>query len=210
MGKSIGNARPVRYRSASLAACDNLNLILPSCPLSSASRQRLYGLTLFMHDYLDLILKHHDTGLEFERFRVSPMSWPSFPVLFSAAGRYVLKRARDSSLPYPRSLLFDCSLLTHNQTRNHSRNPDFRMTTMAMATPTRPLNNSADPVERTSSPYPPGQLGPKSQLLASRTGNFHSTSLRLPSMVTVNTVNKTALHPGESHSYRYRHFLLTS
>lgn len=57
------------------------------------------------------------------------------------------------------------------------------------------LNNSVDPVERTSSPYPdPRQIGPKSKLLATRTSNFHSTSLR--NMVTVNTVNKTALHPG--------------
>jgi len=55
------------------------------------------------------------------------------------------------------------------------------------------LNNSKDPVERTSSPYhDPRELGPKSKILASRTSNFHSTSLR--NMVT-NTVNKTALHP---------------
>jgi phosphoenolpyruvate carboxykinase (ATP) len=61
-----------------------------------------------------------------------------------------------------------------------------------MATPS--LNNAADPVERTSSPYPdPRQLSPKSKLLATRTGNFHSTSLR--NMVSM-TVNKTALHPG--------------
>ena len=56
-------------------------------------------------------------------------------------------------------------------------------------------NNSADPVERTTSPYPdPRQLGPKSKILATRTSNYHSTSLR--NMVTANTVNKTALHPG--------------
>jgi len=58
-----------------------------------------------------------------------------------------------------------------------------------------PLNNAADPVERTASPYPnPYEVGPKSKILSSRTSNFHSTSLR--NMVTVNTVNKTALHPG--------------
>merc|ERR1711977_678159 len=46
-----------------------------------------------------------------------------------------------------------------------------------------------------SSPYPdPRELGPKSKILATRTGNYHSTSLR--NMVTINTVNKTALHPG--------------
>ncbi|TVY87873.1 Phosphoenolpyruvate carboxykinase (ATP) [Lachnellula willkommii] len=56
-----------------------------------------------------------------------------------------------------------------------------------------PLNNSKDPVERSQSPYQdPRTLGPKSKILASRTSNFHSTSLR--TMVT-NTVNKTALHP---------------
>merc|ERR1712093_187898 len=50
-------------------------------------------------------------------------------------------------------------------------------------------------IERTSSPYPdPRELGPKSKILATRTGNYHSTSLR--NMVTINTVNKTALHPG--------------
>jgi hypothetical protein len=58
-----------------------------------------------------------------------------------------------------------------------------------------PLNNAADPVERTSSPYSnPYEIGPKSKILSSRTSNYHSTSLR--NMVTVNTVNKTALHPG--------------
>jgi phosphoenolpyruvate carboxykinase (ATP) len=56
------------------------------------------------------------------------------------------------------------------------------------------LNNSKDPVERTSSPYTdPRELGPKSKILASRKSNYHSTSLR--NMVS-NTVNKTALHPG--------------
>ena len=36
-----------------------------------------------------------------------------------------------------------------------------------------------DPVNRTSSPYPdPRTLGPKSQLLAAGTSNYHSTSLR--------------------------------
>jgi len=63
-----------------------------------------------------------------------------------------------------------------------------------IATMSAPLNNSKDPVERTSSPYTdPRQLGPKSKILASRKSNYHSTSLR--NMVT-NTVNKTALHPG--------------
>lgn len=56
------------------------------------------------------------------------------------------------------------------------------------------LNKEVDPIPRTSSP---SQLGPISQILAKRTGNYHSTSLRLPTMVTVNTVNKTALHPGK-------------
>ncbi|TVY32626.1 Phosphoenolpyruvate carboxykinase (ATP) [Lachnellula occidentalis] len=57
-----------------------------------------------------------------------------------------------------------------------------------------PLNNSKDPVESSQSPtyQDPRTPGPKSKLLATRTSNFHSTSLR--TMVT-NTVNKTALHP---------------
>lgn len=74
------------------------------------------------------------------------------------------------------------------KTRNHSRS-------FKMSKPSPYLNNSADPVERTSSPYPdPRELGPKSKILTTRTGNYHSTSLR--NMVTINTVNKTALHPG--------------
>jgi hypothetical protein len=73
------------------------------------------------------------------------------------------------------------------QTRFRSRTRSFRMSP--------PLNNVADPVERTASPYPnPYEVGPKSKILSSRTSNYHSTSLR--NMVTVNTVNKTALHPG--------------
>jgi phosphoenolpyruvate carboxykinase (ATP) len=55
------------------------------------------------------------------------------------------------------------------------------------------LNKEVDPIPRTSSP---SQIGPISQILATRKGNYHSTSLRLPNMVSVNTVNKTALHPG--------------
>jgi hypothetical protein len=48
-----------------------------------------------------------------------------------------------------------------------------------------------DPVERTSSPYSdPRQLGPKSKILATRTSNFHSTSLRMVS-ATNPSVNRT-------------------
>lgn len=137
------------------------------------------------------------------------MAWLSSPVSFSVqtqfGRRYMLRLARDWSLSLPRKhlcsprLLHFGSSLTLTKTRNRSRHRYLNMTT-----PSRPLNNSADPVERTSSPYPVGQIGPKSQLLAARTGNYHSTSLRLPSMVTVNTVNKTALHPGEYYPYPYR------
>ena len=53
------------------------------------------------------------------------------------------------------------------------------------------LNKPEDPVERTSSPYPdPSQLGPKSKILASRTSNYHSTSLRMVSS-TNPSVNRT-------------------
>jgi hypothetical protein len=67
--------------------------------------------------------------------------------------------------------------------------------TISLVAMSSSLNNDADPVERTTSPYSdPRQIGPKSKILATRTSNYHSTSLR--NMVTVNTVNKTALHPG--------------
>ena len=60
-----------------------------------------------------------------------------------------------------------------------------------------PLYSSGDPVLRTSSPYPdPRILGPRSQVLALNNNNYHSSSLSTLKMVTVNTVNKTALHPG--------------
>jgi len=50
---------------------------------------------------------------------------------------------------------------------------------------------AVDPVERTSSPYPdPRQLGPKSKILATRTSNFHSTSLRMVSTSNP-SVNRT-------------------
>jgi hypothetical protein len=50
---------------------------------------------------------------------------------------------------------------------------------------------ASDPVERTSSPYPdPRQLGPKSKILATRTSNFHSTSLRMVT-ATNPSVNRT-------------------
>ncbi len=85
------------------------------------------------------------------------------------------------------SLSFNICLFLIAQSRFHSRTRSFRMSP--------PLNNAADPVERTASPYPnPYEVGPKSKILSSRTSNYHSTSLR--NMVTVNTVNKTALHPG--------------
>jgi hypothetical protein len=62
-----------------------------------------------------------------------------------------------------------------------------------------PLYSSGDPVLRTSSPYPdPRVPGPASKILALNNNNYHSSSLSTLklNMVTVNTVNKTALHPG--------------
>ena len=54
-----------------------------------------------------------------------------------------------------------------------------------------------DPIDRTSSPYPdPRQLGPKSKILATRTSNFHSTSLRMVTAgsASVNRTCKSNLH----------------
>ncbi len=124
------------------------------------------------------------------------MVWFSSPVLFSVQThltrttrmlgiRDSLRRISSTSVR-PSQTNPPSSRSQTNKTRNHSRT--IRMSSTY-------LNNSADPVERTSSPYPdPRELGPKSKILATRTGNYHSTSLR--NMVTINTVNKTALHPG--------------
>jgi hypothetical protein len=50
---------------------------------------------------------------------------------------------------------------------------------MSSASPLKSLAFPVEPINRTSSPYPdPAQLGPKSQLLAAGTSNYHSTSLR--------------------------------
>lgn len=72
---------------------------------------------------------------------------------------------------------------------SHSQHQSRNMSSLkAQASP-------EDPIERTSSPYPdPRQLGPKSKILATRTSNFHSTSLR---MVTASnpSVNRTCELP---------------
>jgi hypothetical protein len=91
------------------------------------------------------------------------------------------RRPRHLFIPEP------CPLSTQ------SRIPSRSISYITMSSNT--TSNAQDPVERTTSPYPdPRQLGPKSKILATRTSNYHSTSLR--NMVTANTVNKTALHPG--------------
>jgi hypothetical protein len=62
-----------------------------------------------------------------------------------------------------------------------------------MSSTTKGASPPADPssIERTSSPYPdPRQLGPKSQILATRTSNYHSTSLRMVTATNA-TVNRT-------------------
>jgi hypothetical protein len=52
-----------------------------------------------------------------------------------------------------------------------------------------------DPIERTFSPYPnPLELGPKSKILATRTSNYHSTSLRMVT-ATNPSVNRTCKSP---------------
>ncbi|PSS22409.1 hypothetical protein M430DRAFT_137622 [Amorphotheca resinae ATCC 22711] len=66
----------------------------------------------------------------------------------------------------------------------------------ASAAPLKGTAAAGLPIIRPSSPHPdPRHLGPKSQLLATRTSNYHSTSLR--NMVAVSaSVNRTSLHPG--------------
>jgi hypothetical protein len=61
---------------------------------------------------------------------------------------------------------------------------ETRARTMTSASASSPLKGLAPaspnpPIHRPSSPYPdPRQLGPRSQILATRTSNYHSTSLR--------------------------------
>jgi hypothetical protein len=61
---------------------------------------------------------------------------------------------------------------------------EIRAKTMTSASASSPLKGPAPaspipPIHRPSSPYPdPRQLGPRSQILATRTSNYHSTSLR--------------------------------
>jgi hypothetical protein len=68
----------------------------------------------------------------------------------------------------------------------------YRSQTRNMSDSTLKASSSPDePVERTSSPYPdPRQLGPKSKILATRTSNYHSTSLRMVTATNA-TVNRT-------------------
>jgi hypothetical protein len=110
------------------------------------------------------------------RQRVAPrLHWPS-----TSLSR---RCAEDSQLRQP----------DHFKLR--TRNSIISRTKFTMA----PLYSSGDPVLRTSSPYPdPRVPGPASKILALNTNNYHSSSLSTLklNMVTVNTVNKTALHPG--------------
>lgn len=89
----------------------------------------------------------------------------------------------------------DSQLRQPNHFKLRNRNSISSRTNFTMA----PLYSSGDPVLRTASPYPdPRVPGPASKILALNNNNYHSSSLSTLklNMVTVNTVNKTALHPG--------------
>jgi hypothetical protein len=102
------------------------------------------------------------------------------------------------------------SLATYESSKSSARKalqPNLFLSLFDLRTGTRktsratftmaPLYSSGDPVLRTSSPYPDPRIpGPRSQILALNNNNYHSSSLSTLKMVTVNTVNKTALHPG--------------
>lgn len=77
------------------------------------------------------------------------------------------------------------SSVSHYRERSRSQHQSRNMASLkAQALP-------EDPIDRTSSPYPdPRQLGPKSKILATRTSNFHSTSLRMVT-ATNPSVNRT-------------------
>jgi hypothetical protein len=87
--------------------------------------------------------------------------------------------------PSPFNWLSTLPRLLIDIARHHSSAPNIsfthtltrRFTTLPMASP---LKAAADPVERTASPYSnPYELSPKAKILASRTSNYHSTSLRM-------------------------------
>jgi len=67
-------------------------------------------------------------------------------------------------------------------TTHHTRYqiPPLTYSTRSLTKMASPLKAAADPVERTASPYSnPYELSPKAKILASRTSNYHSTSLRM-------------------------------
>jgi hypothetical protein len=100
-----------------------------------------------------------------------------------------------SSTSLSRRCAEDSQLRQPDHFKLRTRNSISSRTKFTMA----PLYSSGDPVLRTSSPYPdPRVPGPASKILALNNNNYHSSSLSTLklNMVTVNTVNKTALHPG--------------
>ena len=107
----------------------------------------------------------------------------------------VAPRLHWSSTSLSRRCAEDSQLRQPNHFNLRTRNSISSRTKFTMA----PLYTSGDPVLRTSSPYPdPRVPGPASKILALNNNNYHSSSLSTLklNMVTVNTVNKTALHPG--------------
>jgi hypothetical protein len=118
------------------------------------------------------------------------------PSLYCSYKFRVLRRSANPTnvkslpgFPSPLSTIFThpkqpkLSSLRHCRYREQTRN----MSSSSLKSPGPP----SDPIDRTSSPYPdPRQLGPKSKILASRTSNFHSTSLRMVT-ATNPSVNRT-------------------
>ena len=77
-----------------------------------------------------------------------------------------------------RSRPHEASSLRHYPCREKSRNHGLCFNFVAFKEPCPPAA-AAPPIHRPSSPYPdPRQLGPRSQILAARTSNYHSASLR--------------------------------
>ena len=78
-----------------------------------------------------------------------------------------------------RSWPHEASSLRHYPCRDDNQNHDFCFSLLFLKRLLRASAAGSSPFHRPSSPYPdPRQLGPRSQILATRTSNYHSTSLR--------------------------------
>lgn len=95
-----------------------------------------------------------------------------------------------SSCPSPQSTSLD-SLPSSSRRRSTAKESSRSQRQSRKMSSIKAQASPEHPIERASSPYPdPRQLGPKSKILATRTSNFHSTSLRMVT-ATSPTVNRT-------------------